>query len=247
MRLVAENLPIVDVSAETRTRMFALMDAHYTHVRREQFDRDLDEKQWVILVRDAAGIVRGFSTLAFFGAEVDGRSVRFLFSGDTIVERAHWGDPALAAAWGSFALAAAGEHADKYAGAELYWLLISKGFRTYRYLPLFFRDFYPRHDRTTPEALQRVLDAGARVKFASSYDAACSLIRGDETKDRLRPELSGISPGRLNDPHVRFFCERNPQYMDGDELCCLARISHANFTDAALRVIAARQQVSSPC
>jgi hypothetical protein len=237
MRLHAEVVPIADVSAETRARMFALMDAHYACVRREHFDRDLSEKQWALLVQDIAGEVRGFSTLALFDAEVDGRKVRILFSGDTIVEREYWGDPALAAAWGSFALSAAEERP----GEELYWLLVSKGFRTYRYLPLFFREFYPRYDQITPDSLQRVLDAAARVKFAAKYDAARGLIRGDREKDRLRPELAGIPSGRLSDPHVRFFVERNPNFAQGDELCCLAPIARENFTDAALRVIASRR------
>lgn len=237
MRLHAEAIPIADVSAETRARMFALMDAHYACVRHDQFERDLNEKQWAILVQDAEGEVRGFSTLTFFDAEVDGREVRILFSGDTIVEREHWGDPALAAAWGSFALSAA----EMRQGEELYWLLISKGFRTYRYLPLFFREFHPRHDRPIPDSSRRVLDAAARTKFASKYDAARGLIPSDRAKDRLRPELAGIPSRRLSDPHVRYFLERNPNFAQGEELCCLASIARENFTDAALRVIASRQ------
>jgi hypothetical protein len=236
MRLHAEVMPIADLSAETRTRMFVLMDAHYACVRPEQFDRDLREKQWAILVQDATDEVRGFSTLAFFDADVDGREVQILFSGDTIIERAYWGDPALAAAWGRFALSAAEERP----GEELYWLLVSKGFRTYRYLPLFFREFYPRYDRPFPESLRRVLDAAAQTKFASAYDAARGLVQGDRAKDRLRPELAGIPAGRLSDPHVRYFVKRNPQFAQGDELCCLAPIGRENFTDAALRVIASR-------
>jgi hypothetical protein len=237
MRLNAELMPIADLSAETRARMFALMDAHYACVRSEQFNRDLNEKQWAILVQNAKGEVRGFSTLAFFDADVDGRQVRILFSGDTIVEREYWGDPALAAAWGRFALSAAEERP----GEELYWLLVSKGFRTYRYLPLFFREFYPRYDRPIPDGLRCVLDAAAKVKYAATYDAARGLIRGDWAKDRLRPELAGVSAGRLSDPHVRYFVERNPTFAQGDELCCLAPIARDNFTDAAHRVIASRR------
>ena len=240
MRLHAEVLPIAGITADTRECMFALMDAHYAHVRREHFDRDLNEKQWAIIVHDTAGNVRGFSTLALFDSAVDGRVVRILFSGDTVVERQYWGDPALAAAWGTFARSAVDEHP----GAELYWLLISKGFRTYRYLPLFFREFYPRHDRPTPDALQRVLDAAARSRFATNYDAANGLVRGDWAKDRLRPELAGIPPGRLSDPHVRYFVARNPHYADGDELCCLAPVTPDNFTAAAVRVMGSRHLAS---
>jgi len=36
---------------------------------------------------------------------------------------------------------------------------------------------------------------------------------------------------------VRFFVERNPGHACGDELCCLAPLTRANFTPAAHRVI----------
>ncbi|RIK75114.1 MAG: hypothetical protein DCC68_21740 [Planctomycetota bacterium] len=244
MRLHAELLPVHALAPGDRAAMFDLMRSHFANVRRERFDADLDDKRWAILVFDAARRLCGFSTQTLFEAAVDDRCVLVLFSGDTVVERRHWGDPALTAAWGSFALSLVDEHPDQ----ELYWLLISKGFRTYRYLPLFFREFHPRYDEpmrtpSTPRThdLRRVLDCVAARRFGAAYAAAAGLIRGDAAKDRLRPELADIRPGRLADPHVRFFVERNPHYAEGDELCCLAPLSRENFTDAAMRVIALRE------
>ena len=48
--------------------------------------------------------------------------------------------------------------------AEFYWFLISKGYKTYRFLPLFFREFYPRHDAPTPAWAKEILDALGRHK-----------------------------------------------------------------------------------
>jgi hypothetical protein len=239
MRLYAELLTVAELARSDRGAMFDLMESHYANIRRKRFDADLDEKQWVILVHDAAGKLCGFSTQKLFEATVDDRRVRVLFSGDTVVDRRHWGDRALAAAWGNFALALIGEHPDD----EHYWLLLSKGFRTYRYLPLFFREFHPRYDVQSNSQLRRVLDCVATAEFASAYDPASGLIRGDSTKDRLRPDLADIARGRLDDPHVRYFVQRNPRYADGDELCCIAPLSRDNFTEAAMRVIASRQRV----
>ena len=124
------------------------MDRHYEHVRRPAFDADLDEKQWVILLSDpATDEIRGFSTQVVLHTEAEGRPIRALFSGDTIVDRAHWGDPTLAHVWGRLALSLI----DAAAEEEFYWFLISKGYKTYRFLPLFFREFYPRHDAATPD------------------------------------------------------------------------------------------------
>ena len=41
-------------------------------------------------------MLAGFSSLSIVDATVDGRSLRAIYSGDTIIERAHWGTQALA-------------------------------------------------------------------------------------------------------------------------------------------------------
>ena len=51
------------------------------------------------------------------------------------------------------------------------------------------------------------------------------------------PGVADLTPQRLHDPYVRFFAERNPGHSDGNELCCLAPLTRANFTAAAYRVI----------
>jgi hypothetical protein len=63
------------------------------------------------------------------------------------------------------------------------------------------------------------------------------VVRGGPGKDRLRPGVADLTPGRLRDPHVDFFARRNPGHPRGDELCCLAPLTRGNFTAAAWRVI----------
>jgi hypothetical protein len=214
--------------------MFALMDRHYENVRRRAFDADLNEKRWVILLSDpATDAVCGFSTQVMLQAQVDGRRVKALFSGDTIVDRDRWGDPTLSHVWGRLAL----ELIDAASDEDLYWFLISKGYKTYRFLPLFFREFFPRRDAPTPDDARRVIDALARRKFPAAYDATAGVVRAGPANDRLRPDVAEVTPERLRDPHVAFFVGRNPGHAHGDELCCLAPLTRANFTPAAYRVI----------
>jgi hypothetical protein len=165
--------------------------------------------------------------------------VRALFSGDTIIDRRHWGDSALARVWGRLALALLDEHPAE----ELYWFLISKGYKTYRFLPVFFQEFYPRPEVPTPGRVAEVLDALARCKFPREYDPGRGIVRAGPGKEYLRDEVAPVTPGRLADPHVRFFVERNPGHLWGDELCCLAPLTRANFTPAAYRVLGAESQV----
>jgi hypothetical protein len=229
-------MPAAALTARQRDEMFALMDRHYENVRPTTFAADLAEKQWVILLQDPeTAALCGFSTQVLLEVEVQSRPILALFSGDTIVARDRWGDNALSRVWGRLALSLI----DTFPTAELYWFLISKGYKTYRFLPLFFREFYPRYDFATSARANEVLDALGRHKFAMAYDCATGVCRAGPGKDRLRAGVAELTAERLRDPHIRFFAERNPGHARGDELCCLAPLTRANLTPAAYRVIGA--------
>jgi hypothetical protein len=242
MRLNGQLESVGDLTSAHRDRLFALMDRHYVNVSRENFETDLAEKQWVIIVRDPGGTICGFSTQTLLEAPSPGSAdgvIHALFSGDTIIEKQHWGDPALSHVWGGLAL----KLIDRFGEGGVYWFLISKGYKTYRFLPLFFNDFYPRHDRDTPTWAVKTIGLLARHKFPDRYDDATGLVLPAPQSDRLRAGVADLTPPRLNDPHVRFFAECNPCHADGTELCCIAPLSRANFTSAAYRVIGARPAV----
>jgi hypothetical protein len=238
MRLSARLTATADVTPRQREVMYALMKQNYVNVLRAKFEADLAEKPWVILLSEPDGEqLWGFSTQMLLDVEVEGRSVKALFSGDTIIDRQHWGDQALAHVWGRLALSLI----DKHPEAELYWFLISKGYKTYRFLPVFFREFYPRHDANcpgqTPSWARAVIDVLARSRYPNDYDPRVGIIRADPEQYRLREGLAEVTAERLRDPHVRFFQTRNPGHPRGDELCCLAPLTRTNFTPAAYRVI----------
>jgi hypothetical protein len=234
MKLIGRLVHAVDLTPQDRDTMFGLMDRHYAQVYRAAFEADLDEKRWVIQVVDPdTETICGFSTQMLLEVDVDGRPIKALFSGDTIVAREHWGDNALAHVWGRLALSLM----DALGESDLYWFLISKGYKTYRFLPVFFREFYPRYDTPTPVWIRDVIDVLGRARYPEWYDPAAGIIRAGPGKDRLREGIADITPERLRDPHVRFFVERNPGHSQGEELCCLAPLSRKNFTTAAHRVL----------
>ena len=241
MRLLGRLVPRSEISSEQRSEMFALMERYYENISEATFSADLQEKQWAIILTDPLSErICGFSTQMLLEASVAGRPVKALFSGDTIIERERWGDRALARVWGRFALSLI----DRLPTAELYWFLISKGYKTYRFLPLFFHEFYPRYDVTTPEWAKEVTDGLAQLRYPA-YDPALGIVRADETKDRLRPGVADVGEERLSDPHVRFFVERNPGHARGDELCCIAPLTRENFRAAAYRVIGTAEPAMS--
>jgi hypothetical protein len=233
MKLASSVLEVATLRPDDRADMFRLMQRNYENVRRQQFESDLAAKRWVIVVRSSSHRLVGFSTQVVLDARVGSDCACALYSGDTVVDREYWGDPALAHAWGNFAL----ELIDQHPADRLFWFLTSKGFRTYRYLPLFFSSYFPHFQLPTPLREKRLLDAFGRQVANGNYDSDRGVICAPANKDFVRPDLGEPGFRSSTDPNVRFFVERNPGFRRGDELCCLAPLTRDNFTRAAYRVI----------
>lgn len=214
-----------------REAMFGLLAASFAGVTRERFAADLAEKTWALLLEDETGL-RGFSTLLLYESVPPGEGVcTVVYSGDTIVDPGAWGSSALPRCW----IAAVRRLREEYPQGRLWWLLLTSGFRTYRFLPVFWKDFWPRWDAPAPPESRARLDFLAKEKLGDLYSQDRGIVRFPEPQ-RLRGELSEVPEGRLADPHVAFFLARNPSWREGDELACLTEIAAENLTAAGWRM-----------
>ncbi len=223
---------VTSLTTVEREAMYALLSHYFTNVTGATFERDLAEKEWVIrLVDPASNQLQGFSTLMRLQTSVDNQPVVAFFSGDTIIQREYWGETELPRLWARhvFGLAALEQ-------APTYWFLISSGYKTYRFLPTFFREFYPTYAHPTPTPIKRVLDQLALQKFPAEYDAARGVVRLAQAA-ALQPGIADITERRLRDPHVAFFVAANPGHIQGDELACLTELTPANLTAAGRRML----------
>jgi hypothetical protein len=233
-RLRSEVVPRASLAPTDARELFELFARHYEHVDRVHFAEDLAEKDCAILLRDARGAIRGFSTQVVLRATVHGRPVRAIFSGDTIIDPAFWGDQELVRGWCRFAGAVRAAEP----GVPLYWFLISKGYRTYLYLPLFFVRYYPDPARPTPAFEQAVMHALAAGKFPDAYRPETGTLEFAERRGNLTPELAAVPAARRADPRVQFFLARNPGHARGTELVCLAEVATSNMRSIAARALA---------
>ena len=208
--------------------MYRVYAQYYDAACPARFQADLADKDCIIELRDGPAL-KGFSTLARMEfAGPDGPS-RALFSGDTIIDRDYWGEQVLAQAFCRFAGTLKAERPHM----PLYWFLISKGYRTYRYLSLFARDYFPNPERPTPAPMQAAIDALARTRFGDAYRAPLGLVRFDESHGHLKPQWATIRDSVRRRAEVRFFLERNPRYHLGEELCCIAALEADNLRSYA--------------
>jgi hypothetical protein len=227
-------VPRTELLPAEKSAMFQLLSEHFAGVTAEQFARDLAEKNLAILLERGESLV-GFSTLLAYGTTFEDVRVNVIFSGDTIVTPHAWGSTALPRAWvaGVEALRA------KLPPLKTYWLLLTSGFRTYRFLPVFWREFVPRFDLPTPSYLKRMLDQLARDRFGTQFNPNSGIVCF-HSPQRLRAHLKEIPTGRANDPHISFFLSRNPGHANGDELVCLTELCPQNLTAAGRRMTAPR-------
>lgn len=219
-----------DLTSADIAEMRTLLERHFDGVLPQQFERDLMEKTDVLRVW-RAGRLAGFSTLLASREQIGGEWFNVLYSGDTIMSPECWGSPVLARAW----IAMVKKVVAAMPSGRCYWLLLSAGFRTYRFLPVFWRDFWPRHDSPMPEDIRHLRDEIARRRFGGCFDAQTGVVRF-QMPHRLRGPLSVVPDGRAEDAHIAFFLRHNPGWQAGDELVCLTEICDANLTAAGRRM-----------
>lgn len=234
---------VEELDASQRDAMFGLFSKHFETAQREVFDADLDEKNWAILLHDGkGGPLRGFSSMLMYQTQQGGEDFTVVYSGDTIMDPEAWQSSVLSRSWISAVRHVKAEH---FPEGKLYWLLISSGFRTYRFLPTFWQEFFPRHDAETPAATKERLDVLAKERFGDAFDPATGVVRFPHPQV-LREGLRGIPEKRMGDDHVAFFHAKNPGHEDGDELVCLTEICEDNLTRAGRRMWFTERPVVTP-
>lgn len=227
-----EITPVESLGEQTVSEMYALYRRYYDGTSDSLFRGDLAEKDLVVLLRDEAARIQGFSTTVVTEHMFEGSRLRAFFSGDTVVDEQYWGQQTLSTAW--FKLTGGIKAADP--GSPLYWFLLVKGHRTYRYLRAFFNVFSPAYDRETLPREKALMDMLARDRFAEAYDSERGLISFPTSHGHLDSSLADIPAKDRKRPDVVYFLERNPGYVRGDELVCLTELVSDNLKPLARRL-----------
>jgi hypothetical protein len=238
MRTTGYTIGVPDLEPSDRERMFQLLRDSYLGVKREAFERDLAAKEHVILLRSSEGEIVGFSTQVRLCLTLPDRTVVVVFSGDTIISEQHRGTFETAREICRYFRRTLEEHREE----DVYWLLICKGWRTYRVLRLFFREYSPRAGASDPSAFRDVADAFGTTRYPGLYQSSSGLIVFPGETQRIRPGSSEAIDHRRSDPGLLFFEKANPGHERGNELVCVAPIREDNFTVVARRLAGYEEQ-----
>lgn len=222
---------IGDVEQADLEAMWELFRTYYAGSEYRQFRSDFYEKSHVIILRDSlSSELCGFSTLQRLKLEGRRRDIVAVYSGDTVIDRAYWGQTALHNEFRKYLVRTRIRHRR----CKVYWFLLSKGFKTYLLLTRNFLEYWPRWEKPTPPSAKALIDRLASRKFPDDWDPERGII-AFEDRDRLRHGVAEPPPPpRPRD--IEHFLERNPGFRQGHELCCLGRVSVAMVTYSALRI-----------
>ena len=202
--------------------MYEIMQEYYLNVTKENFIADLVEKQKVILLFGKDRCIKGFSTIFELIMDVEGKKVVALYSGDTILTREYWGNGALAMTFGRYLINVKFRNPLK----PVYWFLISKGYKTYLLMTNNFAVHYPRFEEKTPQAFKKIMDVFYANRFGKKYLSNQGLIHFEsESRVQLKDFVAEITDECRTNPRIAFFEQKNPNWKDGVELACVAKVS----------------------
>jgi hypothetical protein len=233
------GLEVVDVARLTpgqRAGMLALLQTCYANVSPDQFNRDLDEKEWTILGTDPVSQrVWCFSTMRRLRATIDGQQVTAFYSGDT----ASSADARGAATAAGTRLVIRKMFYERMISDDegLYcWFMISSTYKSYRLLPMIFRDFAPGPARGLSPGETKLVAELSRLKHID-FDASTGVVT--LANPSLPFELATASESLTQqDPYAAFFHTANPHAASGDRLATLTVISLNNLTPLGARMVA---------
>lgn len=221
---------IRDIQSDTIGQMASLYLNNFDGSSNSIFREDLAEKDEVILLYRNQELL-GFTTLKVFDTTWVKRTVRVIYSGDTIVAPQHWGQQTLAFAW----IKRIGEIKQKAGDLPLFWFLLVKGHRTFKYLSVFGKSFFPHWSECRAD-LKALANQLATARFGSHYDSASGLVRFPESRGHLKKQIAEPSQEEMKKMATRFFLERNPDYRLGHELVCLCELEPFNMKPLTARI-----------
>ena len=212
---VAETEYMDEVSVnELYSFLIKMMDSKVTI---QQFHPILRSYKYAVISRDRKdGSLRGVLLLDVAGKELKGVKYTQMRMGLAFFQNYYSGGP--------LHYYVASYHALKQKILHPFTPLFISGkafsFKSYLTMVHNIPKSYPRYDRETPQfAKDMINDFAQSVKGPSEvFDQETFVLKREKVK--LKQGVADITDKELEDPHIKFFAERNPGWAKGHQLLC---------------------------
>lgn len=210
------------ISVPQLLEMHKVFVQYYHNADLHNFVTDMGKKTGVILLQDRnSEKIVGFSTWTELDiVRNDERSIG-IFSGDTVVEKEFWGNKELQKTFVKQLL----KTKIKNPKTSVFWLLISKGYKTYLLLTNNFPKHYPSHAKNNIK-LESIVDEYCQQLYPSAYNKEQRLLNFGNDYQYLKDDVAEITTEMTEENlEIRHFTKLNPSWQQGTELPCVGEVS----------------------
>lgn len=213
------------ISNDEIRALFSLMEKYYNNVAYNNFLNDLFQKDVLLLLKNYQGEIKGFTSVKIYEFNLKNKLIKIVYSGDTIVDKTYTWEFELHKSWGNyvFGLVACDSN------IEYYWILLSKGPKTYKFLPTYFKSFYPSVNEPIPSFEEEIIHAFGKFKFPVEFDPLSGIVYNYGNRDFLKSQEAIVTKSSKKNKHTQFFLSKNPDYSLGNELVCITKLSFNNL------------------
>ena len=219
----ADFYPLDKITDDDVNVMHSVFVKYYHNANYKTFVQDLRKKIGAILIKKVDdGTIVGFSTIGIIKKEINKKKCLGIFSGDTVIEKEYWGLPNLQTEFLRFMV----KTRIKNPLTNIYWFLISKGYKTYLLMANNWANYYPRYDKNDDEKRKSIVKTFSNHFFEGYYDEDTGLLKFGDDYQRLKEDVAEITEDmKKKYPKISFFEEVNPTWREGTELPCIGDIS----------------------
>jgi len=244
-KLNVERHTVATMSATVWDDAWALA-TRYNAGTRAAFEASVRAKKYLVTIRDAAPTLIGMGTIDVYPFEqvpavANKKPQRciIIYTGNMVFEPSVRGSSLIQRVGFRCYLEARLRHP-----LTPIWLFYDTfSFKSYLMLVNNFSACWPRHDLPTSPAIVDFINRLGQHRYGAGWDAPRGIaMRGER---RLREGVADITPDLLENPHVRYFQERNPGYSDGDMLAVLAPLRASNWLAVLKRARLRKQRTKS--
>lgn len=227
-RLTSQFYEIKKVSVVQLLEMHKLFIQYYNNADFETFAKDMGKKTGVFILEDKIKkCIIGFSTWTEINLSHNGKEAIGIFSGDTVIDRSYWGNKCLQKNFATKLFTTKLKNPKK----PVFWLLISKGYKTYLLLANNFLNFYPNY-QTHDKHLESLVDEYCNKLFPSAYCQETRLLDFGDSYQNLKDGVAGITVEmKDHNQDIRYFESLNPTWAKGTELPCVGEVSLSALMD----------------
>jgi hypothetical protein len=127
----------------------------------------------------------------------------------------------------------------RYPLRPIYWFFDTFSYKSYLLLSRNMREYWPRHDRPTPDWERALMAHLAGRMYGPNWRPGRGIVVRSGRK-RLRPDTAPLGSDLSATPDLAFYRRANPGHAEGDMLVCLCPLSAANWAAVAWRALRRR-------